>query len=77
MDIREFVLTNFVSHENFQINYDKINQALPCIQDIQLKTCEEIALSVDMNLDEYVKISQKLDGFKDSLGLLESKFSVV
>lgn len=59
------------------MNYERISQYIPIVQQLQQRTCEEIAISVDMNLEDYVQVSEKLDGLKDALTELETKFHKV
>jgi chromosome segregation ATPase len=79
MDINEFILCNFVVQNGpaFEMNYAKIASTLPQLQQIQQRTCEDIALSVDLNLDQYVQISEKLQGLRDTLSHLQDRYSSV
>ncbi|CAD8055782.1 unnamed protein product [Paramecium primaurelia] len=73
-DVREFILKNFVQ-ANFEINYKKIEQSMPQIAQIQSQTCEDIASSVDNNLEDYVEISTQLTSLQSQLDNLTLQFS--
>lgn len=77
MDLNEFVLCNFVERdgEHFRVDYERIEAAFPLLQQLQQRTCEEIAVSVDANLDQYVEISDRLAGLRDTLRGLHERYA--
>ena len=67
-DIISFFQNNFLLEKNnSQLNFNKISSTMNLINDIQKQTCEEIAVSVDSNLDKYVEISSKFEKMKNTL----------
>ena len=76
-DINVFFQKNFINKEKepLSINYEKLRDSLEVVHAIQRQTCEEIAVSVDLNLDKYVQISTKFAEMKDSLQNTEEIYS--
>ena len=78
MDSKEFDLVGFFKRNfalaqqssssadgDIELDMDKMLNAMTDIHELQRETCEQIAISVDLNLDNYVEISTKFEGLKD------------
>ena len=83
-DISNFLLVNFISSKGNQandseistLNLEKIEKSLTLLHDVQKKSCEEIVLSIDKNLEKYIEISSKFEQMKGRLTETQSTFSV-
>lgn len=67
-DIVTFFSENFLlNKENSLVNYTKLQEVFGVIHELQGKTLEEIAISVDTNLEKFVDVSKEFEKVKNPL----------
>ena len=84
LDHQDFSVSEFFRH-NFlkksensnskQLNFKKLQDSVPLIQDIQRQTCEKIVSLVDEHLNEYIEISTRFDKMKEPLNKTNELFT--
>lgn len=75
-EIISFISENFLlNKENSLINYVKLQEAFQIMHELQGKTLEEIAISVDLNLDRYMEVSKQFEQIKAPLIQINETFS--
>ena len=74
-DLVTFISDNFLlNRENSLINYAKLQEAFQFIHELQGKTLEEIAISVDLNLEKYMDVSNQFEDIKTPLVNINETF---
>ena len=74
-DLEAFISHNFLlNKENNLINYAKLQEAFQLMHEMQGKTLEEIALSVDCNLESYMAVSKQFETIKSPLNQINETF---
>jgi len=74
-DLEAFISQNFLlNKENNLINYAKLQEAFQFMHEMQGKTLEEIALSVDLNLESYMDVSKQFEQIKNPLTQINETF---
>lgn len=75
-DLEAFISHNFLlNKENNLINYAKLQEAFQFMHEMQGKTLEEIALSVDCNLESYMAVSKQFENIKSPLNQINETFT--
>lgn len=77
-DLNFFLEKNFtLDKENNLLNYLKLEECFPKIENLQKKICEEIAISVDSNLDKYIKMAEEFEDIKAPLQEFDDIFEKI
>lgn len=77
-DLNFFFEKNFVLDiENNLLNYSRLEESLPNIENLQKKICEEIAISVDFNLDKYINMAEEFEDIKAPLQEFDEIFEKI
>lgn len=75
-DMISFFTENFLlNKENLLVNYSKLQEAFNFMHEMQGKTLEEIAISVDSNLDKFVEVSRQFEKIKKPLEEITTTFT--
>lgn len=75
-DMISFFTENFLlNKENLLVNYSKLQEAFHFMHELQGKTLEEIAISVDSNLDKFVEVSKQFEKIKQPLEEITKTFT--
>ncbi|EAS03850.2 hypothetical protein TTHERM_00658940 (macronuclear) [Tetrahymena thermophila SB210] len=85
IDDKQFNIIQFLRHNflkdpkdnDVELDMEKINNTISYIYELQRETCEQIAISVDMNLDKYVAISKKFDDMKDYFSKTDNLYNQI
>jgi hypothetical protein len=77
-DLNFFLEKNFVlDKESNLLNYSRLEECFPNIEKMQKKICEEIAVSVDSNLDKYIEMAEKFENIKTPLQEFDEIFEQI